>query len=169
MHDVVADSLVRRRYVLKLLMAASGSLFMLSRAGRVLAEWPAEMFGADNSDDLLKRLTEGESISESNAVTLKVPSSVENPAIVPVSIECDLDGVKSISLLLASNRHPMVGTFRYGPGVAPVLSTRVKLEKSGDVIALVQTNDRYFLKRARVDIKAFACEVIKKPAQTVVK
>ena len=169
MYDVVAQPVASRRYVLKLLLAAGGGLFMLSRAGKVLAEWPAEMFGADNSDELLDRLTKGEQIHESPAITLKVPAQVENPAIVPVSIECGLDNVESISLLLASNRHPMVGTFRYGPGVVPVLSTRVKLEKAGDVIALVQTSDRYYLSRAKVAIKAFACEFDKDAAETAEK
>lgn len=169
MLDVVSDTLVTRRYVLKLMMATGGGLFMLSTSGRLLAEWPAELFGADNSDDLIDRLTRGEVVDESDAVVLKVPALVENPAILPVSVECSLDDVKSISLLLASNRNPMVATFRYGDSVAPRLSTRVKLEGPGDVVALVQTSDRYYLSRKSVGIKAFACEPVKKQTTTVEK
>jgi len=155
----------KRRLILKLLMLGSGGLYMLSSSTRVLAQWPADLFAAEDSDELITRLTAGENVVESDAVVVKVPPLVENPAIVPVSVQCRLDGVQSISLVLASNSYPLAGTFKFREGTTPAVSTRVKLDSPGDVIAIVHTDNGIYMQSAAVDIKRFACKaVVKQPA-----
>ncbi len=154
-----------RRLILKLLMLGSGGLYMLSSSKRVLAQWPADLFAANDSDEIFSRLTAGENVVESEAVVVKVPPLVENPAIVPVSVQCRLDGVQSVSLVIASNSYPLAGTFKFREGTTPALSTRVKLDSPGDVMAIVRTDNGIYMQSAAVDIKRFACKaVVKKPA-----
>ena len=156
-----------RRLILKLLMLGSGGLYMLSSSNRVLAQWPADLFAAEDSDDLYSRLTDGENVVESDAVVIKVPAMVENPAIVPVSVQCRLDGVQSISLVLSSNSYPLAGSFKFREGTTPAISTRVKLESPGDVMAIVHTDHGIYMQSAAVDIKRFACKaVVKKSADS---
>jgi len=151
----------RRRLMLKYSVLTAGSIYTLTMANRVLAVWPASLFEHDATGALLDDLTQGKGLSENAQITITVPKLVENAAILPVGVSTTLENVKSISLILTANTHPMAGTFKFSDQSKPVVSTRVRLESAGEVIAVVSAGERFYAQRQRVDVKAFACKPIK--------
>jgi len=160
----------RRRLMLKYSVLAAGGIYTLTLANRVLAVWPASLFEHSTTDALLDDLTAGEDLVESGEVSITVPKLVENSAILPVGVSTTLENVESISLILAANTYPMAGTFKFTEQSKPVVSTRVRLESAGEVIAVVNAGGKFHVQRQHVDVKAFACKPIKQqPAKQPAK
>jgi sulfur-oxidizing protein SoxY len=58
-----------------------------------------------------------------------------------VTVETDVAGVKSISILASGNNTPLIASFDLGENAVPFVSTRIKMAKTADVVAVVQTAD----------------------------
>jgi len=147
-----------RRVFLKTAIVAGCSVYTLASYARVYGAWPEAIFDANNLKDVLGDLMDGAGAEETTQVALTVPEWVENPAIVPVSVSVDLDNVESIALLLESNEKPMAGKFILGEGVAPLISTRVRLEGDSTIYALAKADDAYYINQADVRLKSFVCK-----------
>lgn len=77
---------------------------------------------------------------ESDAVDFKTPEIAENGAVVPVTV--DYDGkVKKIAIFVEENPQPMTAAFDVPERGTAYVSTRIKMGKSSDVHAVVQTAD----------------------------
>ena len=160
----------RRRLMLKYSVLAAGGIYSLTLANRVLAVWPASLFEHQAPDSLLDELTEGKGISETEQISITVPKVVENAAILPVGVSSTLENVESISVILTANANPLAGTFKFTKQSKPLVSTRVKLESAGEVVAVVNAGGRFYAQRQHVDVKAFACKPIKpEPAKQPAK
>jgi len=151
----------RRRLILKYSVLTAGGVYTLTMANRVLAVWPTSLFEHNTSDALLDDLTEGKGLSETAQITIAVPKLVENAAIMPVGVNTTLENVESISLILTANTYPMAGTFKFTNQSKPLVSTRVRLESAGEVIAVVNAGGKFYAQRQHVDVKAFACKPVK--------
>ena len=80
---------------------------------------------------------------ESDAVKLKAPEIAENGAVVPVTVDATgVEGATEITLVAAKNPDPLTGVFHFGEGALAYASTRIKMGKTGDVIALVKAGDK---------------------------
>jgi len=106
----------------------------------VLAEWPEAAFKATDQDTALKDLLGSDSTETSDKVKIKAPDIAENGAVVPVTVEGDVEGAKSISIIAAGNGTPLIASFELGDTAIPFVSTRIKMAKTSDVIAVVQTD-----------------------------
>ncbi len=97
-------------------------------------------------------------------IDMDLPEAVENGAYVPVGLSVASpmtpeNHVKSIHLLSTLNPHATVATFRFTPlsGKASVTS-RMRLAKSQDVIAVAELSDGTFLIGTRtVAVKIGGC------------
>ncbi len=109
--------------------------------GAVLASWPEAAFKAEDQATALKDLLGSDATEASDAVKIKAPDIAENGAVVPVTIETDLEGVTSISLIASGNNTPLIASFDLGENAKPFVSTRIKMAKTADVVAVVKTGD----------------------------
>ncbi len=76
-------------------------------------------------------------------IELDAPEIAENGNTVPISVSAP--GAVSIMLLAAGNPVPAVATFNFGPlSAARSGSTRIRLAKSQDVIAVAKMEDGTF-------------------------
>ena len=76
-------------------------------------------------------------------IELDAPEIAENGNTVPISVSAP--GAASIMLLAAGNPIPAVATFKFGPlSAARSGSTRIRLAKSQDVIAIAKMEDGTF-------------------------
>ena len=76
-------------------------------------------------------------------IELDAPEIAENGNTVPISVSAP--GAASIMLLAAGNPVPAVATFNFGPlSAARSGSTRIRLAKSQDVIAIAKMEDGTF-------------------------
>lgn len=80
---------------------------------------------------------------ESDAVKLKAPEIAENGAVVPVTVDATgVEGATEITLVAANNPDPLTGVFHFGEGTLAYASTRIKMGKTGNIIALVKAGDK---------------------------
>lgn len=134
----------KRRIFLKGSIAAGSVGFtigtgMLSPRS-VVAAWNEKAFQAKSADDALGAAMGGATSTASDVIKIKAPDIAENGAVVPVSVEVDMEGVESIALLAEGNNTPLVATFNLGLRALPNVSTRIKMNKTSDIIAVAKAN-----------------------------
>ena len=122
----------------------------------VLAEWPAEAFTAKKVDDAVNGLFGG-AAADSDKITVKVPDIAENGAVVPVTINTTLEKVENMTLLIEQSASPLTASFDVQPSVEGMVSIRVKVGKSSDVIAVVKADGKLFTARKAVKVTLGGC------------
>ena len=152
---------IKRRVFLKGSLAA-GTAGVAASAGllapqAVVAAWNEKAFKAKSMDDALNAALGATSSDASDKIKIKAPDIAENGAVVPVSISADMSGVESIALLAANNNTPLVATFNMGAGGVPDVSTRIKMAKTGDVIAVVKSGGKLHSARKSVKVTIGGC------------
>lgn len=152
---------IKRRVFLKGSLAA-GTLGVAAGAGlltpqAVIAAWNEKAFHAESIDDALSAAMGSASNTATDAIKIKAPDIAENGAVVPVSISSDISGVESIALLAAGNNTPLVATFTLGEGAVADVSTRIKMAKTGDVVAVVKAGGKLHSARKSVKVTIGGC------------
>jgi sulfur-oxidizing protein SoxY len=152
---------LKRRVFLKGSVAA-GTLGVAVGAGlltpsAVMAAWPKEAFSARKSEEALSKLMGSSATSPSDAITIKAPDIAENGAVVPITIDTSMNGVESIALIASNNATPLVASFNLGAGAQGYVSTRIKMGKTGDVVAVVKSGGKMFSARKGVKVTIGGC------------
>ena len=125
--------------------------------GLALTALPRPLRAAEpTADDLIAGFTGGATPVETG-VTLDLPEVAENGFSVPVSISAP--GAAEILLLAPENPWPQVARFRFGPlSGAQSLSTRIRLARTQEVIALARLADGGFARASvRVEVIVGGC------------
>ncbi len=153
---------MKRRLFLQQSMAA-GAMGMLVGAGlltptAVLAAWPQEAFQAKNMSDALKALLGSDATETSAEIKLTAPEIAENGAVVSIAVETNLANVDSITIVAINNPLPLIASFKLGEGAAAFTATRIKMGKSGDVIAVVKAGDKLYTAQSEVKVTIGGCE-----------
>lgn len=152
---------LKRRVFLKGSVAA-GTLGVAVGAGlltpsAVMAAWPKEAFGAKKVEDALSSLMGSSATSPSDAIKIKAPDIAENGAVVPITVDSSLNGIESIAIIASANGTPLVASFNLGEGAQGFVSTRIKMGKTGDVIAVCKSGDQMFSARKGVKVTIGGC------------
>ncbi|PPB79734.1 sulfur-oxidizing protein SoxY [Albidovulum inexpectatum] len=111
---------------------------------------------ASTVEELMAEFAGGAEIGE-GGITLTAPEIAENGNTVPVSVSAP--GAEAIMLLATGNPTPPVATFRFGPAAgSQSASTRIRLAKTQDVIALAKMADGSVVKtQATVKVTIGGC------------
>ena len=152
---------IKRRVFLKGSLAA-GTVGVAVGAGlltpqAVVAAWNEKAFKAESVDDALAAAMGEASNTASDAIKIKAPDIAENGAVVPVSVSTDMADVESIALLAEGNNTPLVATFMLGEGAIADVSTRIKMGKTSDVIAIVKSGGKLYSARKSVKVTIGGC------------
>ncbi len=151
----------KRRVFLKGSVAATSVGFAVGAGlltpSAVLAAWNKSAFEAKAVDKAIGGALGNPTTSPSDKISIKAPDIAENGAVVPVSIKADLDGVTEIALLVEKNANPLSAIFHLPKGTLPDVSTRVKMGKTGDVIAVVKANGKLYSARKSVKVTIGGC------------
>ncbi len=150
-----------RRVLLKGSMAV-GALGVAVGAGlltprAVLAAWPEAAFTAKTVPEALKALTGSDAPAASADIKIKAPDIAENGAVVPVTVTTSIQGVESISVIAENNPVPLVASYNLGEGAEGFVSTRIKMGKSGDVIAVVKSGSKLYSANKGVKVTIGGC------------
>ncbi len=142
--------------------AAAGAFGVAVGAGlitprAVLAAWPKAAFEAKDLDTALKGALGSTTMTESADITLKAPEIAENGAVVPVTVTSTIPNAESISILISENPTPMTATFKLGSNTEAFVSTRVKMGKTSDVIAVVKSGDKLYSSKLLVKVTIGGC------------
>jgi sulfur-oxidizing protein SoxY len=112
-------------------------------------------FGARSMQEALASL--GGMPATGSQLTLRVPETVEDGAVVPVAVETALEEVEEIYVLVASNPFPLAARFDIPPGTEPAISLRVKMAQSGDVHAVVRSGGMLYGTSRRTLVTVGGC------------
>ena len=113
-------------------------------------------FDADNLADTLKALG-AEAAEVSDKITLIAPDVAENGAVVPVSIETTLEGATQFAFIAENNARPLSASFDLSPEMAGFVGIRIRMGKTGKVIALVTAGDKIYKAEKNVKVTAGGC------------
>ena len=142
-----------RRTIIKSLVAFTG-LSVISRLA--LAAWPQDAFDGEDVDSVTNTLY-GSDAADSDMIKLKAPDIAENGAVVPVSVSSDLANVESISILVDGNPNPLASTFELSENSVADVSTRIKMGKTSNVIALVKADGKVYKAVQEVKVTIGGC------------
>ncbi len=145
---------MKRRTMLKGALIASAAALTPQA---VLAAWPKEGFGAKSVPEALMGTLGSDSTSPSDAIKIKAPDIAENGAVVPVTVSTTLADVTSISILASANPSPLAASFDLGAGAAGFVSTRIKMGKTGDIVAVVKSGGSLHSNRKGVKVTIGGC------------
>jgi sulfur-oxidizing protein SoxY len=150
-----------RRAALKSVLAG-GAVGMaivggLLRAPTAWAVWPEQAFASKSAEDAINALFQDRALEESEEIELKAPDIAENGAVVPISVRTELEGVESISIIVENNPSPLAASFELSPDAEPEVSTRIKMGKTSNVIAVVKANGKLYSTRKEVKVTIGGC------------
>lgn len=152
---------IKRRIFLKRSLTAS-AVGIAAGAGllapqQVLAAWNKAAFEAKEVPNALNELLGGADLNESSEINVKAPDIAENGAVVPVTITTTIAGVESISIVAPNNPVPLIANFTLGKTAAGFASTRIKMGKTGDIIAVVKVGDKLYSAKKEVKVTIGGC------------
>jgi len=152
---------MKRRVFLKGAMA-SGTVALAVGAGlitprAVLAAWPKSAFESKSVADALGALYGAGDAADSGDIQIKAPDIAENGAVVPVSITANIPNVESISIFAEGNNTPLTSRWVLGSNANAYVSTRIKMAKTSNVIAVVHADGKMFKAAKEVKVTIGGC------------
>ncbi len=112
---------------------------------------------ADGLQQTLATALGGQHWKPSSSVTIELPQIAENGAIVPITIASLLPGTRRILLFAEHNPKPLLAEFEFASGADPWVSLRVKLNQSGPILAIAESNSEFFGARVEVTVMQGGC------------
>ena len=151
-----------RRLVLK---GSVGGLAGLTIAGTALfaaraadaPAWPSDAFKQKSEVDALKALYDGRTAEASDKVKLDAPEIAENGAVVPVAVSSTLPNVTSIAILVMENPSVLAASYKLGAATAPSVASRLKMAKTSNLVAVVESGGKLFSARKEVKVTVGGC------------
>lgn len=155
---------MQRRQFLKNGVAAApvavlglGALVPARALGAAANAWPSNAFHAEDLDTAITELFGAAAAEDTDRIRLTAPDIAENGRIVPVELETDLPGVRTMAVLSDGNPFPLLARARVTPAVAPRVSVRVKMGQSANLIALVEADGGLYRTARAVKVTAGGC------------
>ena len=153
---------VTRRLVIKGATAIVVSGFGLNalmrgaRAAADAAKWPKDAFTQKTQADAIKTLY-GKDAEASDKVKLDAPEIAENGAVVPISVSSTLPDVASIAIFVSENPFPLAASYKIPAGTAASVSNRLKMAKTSNVTALVESGGKVYSASKEVKVTVGGC------------
>jgi sulfur-oxidizing protein SoxY len=119
-------------------------------------KYPEDAFRQKGDADAVKSLY-GKPHEPSDKVKLDAPEIAENGAVVPVSVTTTLSDVTSISFLVSENPNALAASYRIPDGTLPGVSNRLKMAKTCNVIAIVESGGKLYSATKEVKVTVGGC------------
>ncbi len=151
----------KRRVFLKGTLAA-GTVGVALGAGlltprSILAAWPKSAFEAEDVNAALEGIVGTTKHEASGDIKIKAPDIAENGAVVPITVSSGMEGITSMSILADQNARPLTSSYDLPAGTAAYISTRVKMGKTANVIAVVKAGDKIYSAQKQVKVTIGGC------------
>ena len=95
--------------------------------------------------------------SASDSIKLKAPDIAENGAVVPITVSADMDNIDAISIVAESNATPLTSSYMLTAACEPFVSTRIKMGKTANVIAVVKADGKLYSSTKEVKVTIGGC------------
>lgn len=151
---------IKRRVFLKGTLAGSAVAVAvgagLLKPRQVMAAWPKGSFEARDVQTALKGLFGSDLTAASQDIKIKAPDIAENGAVVPVTISTGMKA-ETISIIVEKNGTPLAASFNLGGNAKGYVSTRIKMGKTSNVIAVVKSGGKLHSARKEVKVTIGGC------------
>jgi len=153
---------MKRRIFLKSTLAGS-AVALAAGAGllspsQVLAAWPKAAFESKGVSEAMKQISGTDTAAGSTDIIIKAPDIAENGSVVPIKVDArKLSGVSSIAILAENNPTPLIANFKLGKSTHAFVSTRIKMGKTSNVIAVVTAGGVVTSARKEVKVTIGGC------------
>jgi len=77
--------------------------------------------------------------------------------VVPVSVATTLDNVTSISFFVSENPNALAASYKIPAGTMPSVANRLKMQKTSNVIAIVEAGGKLFSATKEVKVTVGGC------------
>jgi len=124
---------------------------------QVLAAWPQSAFDAKSVEDAMSNLFGSADNKATDGINIKAPDIAENGAVVPVTVSTKMAGVSAIAIIAEKNGTPLAANFELASNAQPTVSTRIKMGKTMDVIAVVKSGGKLHTARKNVKVTIGGC------------
>jgi sulfur-oxidizing protein SoxY len=119
-------------------------------------KYPEDAFKQKGDADAIKSLY-GKSAEASDKVKLDAPEIAENGAVVPISVSTALADVTSISILVSENPYALAASYKIPAGTIPAVANRIKMQKTSNVIAIVEAGGKLYSATKEVKVTVGGC------------
>ncbi|HCU90069.1 MAG TPA: thiosulfate oxidation carrier protein SoxY [Gammaproteobacteria bacterium] len=149
------------RFARRALFAMMGSIIVmpLVRAAGLSVSRLAQAFKDKSSEEVMRTLYGDAEIPLSDAIRITMTDLAEDGTVVPIKIETKFKIVSAISIIAVENPIPLIAKFSLGKVARGFIATRIKLVKTGDVVAVVETTEGVFQARKKIEITVGGCDV----------
>jgi sulfur-oxidizing protein SoxY len=151
------DRSVSRRLILQgagaVLLIGLGNCPALAAAND---QYPEDAFKQKSDADAIKALY-GKTAEASDKVKLDAPEIAENGAVVPIAVTTTLEGVTSISFFVAENPNALAASYVIPQGTMPSVANRLKMQKTSNVIAIVEAGGKLYSATKEVKVTVGGC------------
>jgi sulfur-oxidizing protein SoxY len=130
---------------------------LLNPRSVLAAAWPQAAFDAKSVQDAMNSLFGSADSTASDDIKIKAPDIAENGAVVPVSVNTGIAGVTAIALITEKNASPLAASFNLGSTAKGFVSTRLKMSKTSDVIAVVEAGGKRYAAKKNVKVTIGGC------------
>jgi len=119
-------------------------------------KYPEEAFKQKSGPDAIKALY-GKAAEASDKVKLDAPEIAENGAVVPIAVTTTLPDVTSISFFVSENPNALAASYVIPAGTLPAIANRLKMAKTCNVIAIVESSGKLFSATKEVKVTVGGC------------
>ena len=152
---------MKRRIFLKGSLA-TGAVGMAVSTGLLtprvsLAAWSKAAFEATDVNGGVSALFGSSGMDKSDKIKIKAPDIAENGAVVPVTVSSSMSNVEAISIIASANASPLTSSYQLSPACEAFVSTRIKMGKTADVIAVVKADGKLYSATKEVKVTIGGC------------
>ena len=119
-------------------------------------KYPEGAFKQKDSKEAIKQLY-GRTAEPSDKIKLDAPEIAENGAVVPISVSTSLADVTTIALVVPENPNVLAAYYRIPTGTMPNVANRLKMAKTSNVIAIVESGGKLFSATKEVKVTVGGC------------
>jgi len=124
---------------------------------RVLGAYDAAAFAAKDVNGAISASMGTDQHTASDAIKLKAPDIAENGAVVPVTVSSSMSNVETISIIASANPSPLTSVYQLSPACETFVSTRIKMVKTSNVIAVLKADGKLYSTSKEVKVTIGGC------------
>ena len=124
---------------------------------RAIGAYMKEAFEAEGTNAAIKASLGSDQHSASDSIKLKAPDIAENGAVVPITVSATMDNIDAISIVAEANATALTSTYQLSSVSEPFVSTRIKMGKTSNVIAVVKADGKLYSATKEVKVTIGGC------------
>jgi sulfur-oxidizing protein SoxY len=124
---------------------------------RAIGAYMKAAFDAKDVNGALSAAMGTDQHTASDSIKLKAPDIAENGAVVPITVSASMGNVDAISIIASANASPLTSTYQLSAACEPFVSTRIKMGKTANVIAVIKADGKLYSATKEVKVTIGGC------------